>query len=82
MKLLSLILILFSFVSVPTAFSHPGNTASDGCHYCWTNCASWGETYGARHCHASKHNDENQVMTPIKMPKDKKKISIPNIHEH
>jgi hypothetical protein len=31
--------------------AHPGNTASDGCHYCWTNCASWGEVYGTRHCH-------------------------------
>lgn len=32
-------------------FAHPGRTASDGCHYCRTNCASWGEVYGARHCH-------------------------------
>jgi len=31
--------------------AHPGRTASDGCHYCRTNCAKWGEIQGARHCH-------------------------------
>ncbi len=31
--------------------AHPGNTASDGGHYCWTNCASWGQVYGQRHFH-------------------------------
>lgn len=31
--------------------AHPGNTASDGCHYCRTNCDYWGEVYGERHCH-------------------------------
>lgn len=36
-----------------TGFAHPGNTASDGCHYCRTNCAKWGEVEGARHCHGS-----------------------------
>ncbi len=41
------------FISVPV-FAHPGNTASDGCHYCRTNCAKWGEVEGARHCHNSK----------------------------
>lgn len=38
-------------LGVEIAYSHPGNTASDGCHYCWTNCDSWGEVYGQRHCH-------------------------------
>jgi len=31
--------------------AHPGRTASDGCHYCRTNCDRWGEVYGERHCH-------------------------------
>ena len=31
--------------------AHPGRTASDGCHYCRTNCVKWGEIEGARHCH-------------------------------
>lgn len=31
--------------------AHPGNTASDGGHYCWTNCSFWGVPYGVRHFH-------------------------------
>jgi|GEM_PF-1875490 len=31
--------------------AHPGNTAADGGHYCWTNCEYWGYTYGTRHFH-------------------------------
>ena len=49
------------FVSF-TAFAHPGNTASDGCHYCRTNCEKWGEDYGERHCHnggSSSKSEEN-----------------------
>ena len=30
---------------------HPGRTASDGCHYCRTNCAKWNVKADARHCH-------------------------------
>lgn len=37
-----------------SAFAHPGRTAADGCHYCRTNCAKWGEVAGARHCHGQK----------------------------
>ncbi len=35
----------------PSAAAHPGNTASDGCHYCRTNCDEWGVAYDERHCH-------------------------------
>ena len=31
--------------------AHPGRTASDGCHFCRTNCDSWGVAWDARHCH-------------------------------
>lgn len=49
-KLLLIVPVLFFFVpSIVSA--HPGRTASDGCHYCRTNCAKWGEVEGARHCH-------------------------------
>ena len=51
-------LLLFSCLVIPLAIlsfgvvsAHPGNTASDGCHYCRTNCDKWGEVYGERHCH-------------------------------
>lgn len=39
------------FLSASPVYAHPGRTASDGCHYCRTNCAKWGEVQGARHCH-------------------------------
>ncbi|KKU17950.1 MAG: hypothetical protein UX28_C0003G0128 [Candidatus Pacebacteria bacterium GW2011_GWA1_46_10] len=42
---------LLTVFSISKVFAHPGNTASDGCHYCRTNCAKWGEVEGARHCH-------------------------------
>ena len=45
------ICLLFTVFSISKASAHPGNTASDGCHYCRTNCAKWGEVEGARHCH-------------------------------
>lgn len=38
-------------VSASTAMAHPGNTASDGCHFCRTNCDSWGVPWNTRHCH-------------------------------
>jgi len=45
------LLFLCFFSVAKIAFAHPGNTASDGCHYCRTNCAKWGEVEDARHCH-------------------------------
>lgn len=46
-----LLLLIVCLFAPSVSFAHPGNTASDGCHYCWTNCAYWGEVYGQRHCH-------------------------------
>ncbi len=59
--------ILFVFVflifTVSNIDAHPGNTASDGCHFCLTNCEKWGYTYDTRH----GHNGEtcNPSMGPI-----------------
>ncbi len=50
-------------VAVP-ASAHPGRTAADGCHYCRTNCAKWGEVEGARHC----HNAPAPVLDLIEIP--------------
>ena len=56
-KALSNIFILFGFLMLffITQYSyvsaHPGGTASDGMHNCWTNCSYWGEVYGQRHGH-------------------------------
>jgi len=51
------LLIIFSlfclliYATPSIAEAHPGRTASDGCHYCRTNCDKWGEAWGERHCH-------------------------------
>lgn len=46
-----LLFLVLAFVVPSIVSAHPGRTASDGKHYCRTNCASWGETYGTRHSH-------------------------------
>jgi hypothetical protein len=42
-------ILVFSIPSITEA--HPGRTASDGCHYCRTNCDQWGVPWNERHCH-------------------------------
>jgi micrococcal nuclease len=51
-KLIVILFVLFSFfVFASRIDAHPGRTAADGCHYCRTNCASWGVPSNERHCH-------------------------------
>lgn len=50
-------LSLFVFLFLPfVAYAHPGNVSYDGCHFCRTNCSSWGFTYGTRHNRANPYN--------------------------
>ena len=49
-KLLLLVVVL----TATPAFAHPARTATDGCHFCRTNCAQWGEVAGERHCHEER----------------------------
>jgi len=51
MRILPLTGFLTVLILSQPVFAHPGNTASDGCHYCRTNCDKWGEAWGERHCH-------------------------------
>lgn len=46
-----IVLFYFFLLSSNIALAHPGNTASDGCHYCRTNCDRWGVPWNERHCH-------------------------------
>ena len=62
---IAIILILFVAQNV---YAHPGNTASDGCHYCRTNCGRWGVAYGRRHCHQNK--GVPQPYEPIRSHQD------------
>lgn len=59
-----LLLVAIIFVSAQPVFAHPGNTSSDGCHFCKTNCGKWGYTYGTRHGH------HGEVCNPSKGPID------------
>lgn len=44
--------LLLGLLLIPLgALAHPGRTASDGCHYCRTNCDYWGVPHNQRHCH-------------------------------
>ena len=63
------ILLFFLIFTTTQADAHPGRTAADGCHYCRTNCNSWGgTTYGQRHCHRSK--GVPQPYEPIRSHRD------------
>lgn len=48
--------------------AHPGRTSADGCHYCRTNCDSWGVPWNERHCHgggsSSSDSDSGSSAPP------------------
>ena len=50
------------------SWSHPGRTAVDGCHFCRTNCASWGEVAGARHCHGGVARPNHPPPPQFELP--------------
>lgn len=55
-KIIYLGLIIFGgvFIFSVSTLAHSGGTDSYGCHTCYTNCSSWGLSYGEYHCHQSK----------------------------
>ena len=63
-KLVLLVVVL----TASSAFAHPGRTAADGCHYCRTNCAQWGEAEGARHCHGQPSRARQNGQSPARPP--------------
>lgn len=44
--------ILITMIIPTTVFAHPGRLDSKGCHYCRTNCSSWGLENNEYHCHS------------------------------
>lgn len=69
-KKLFYFVIFFGFIlSFPKIiFAHPGNTASDGCHYCRTNCDKWGVPWNERHCHNAKPIKKIEVEPVREVP--------------
>ena len=45
------------------ALAHPGRTASDGCHYCRTNCSRWNVPANQRHCHGGSSAPSSTTQT-------------------
>lgn len=71
-KLLILFILLLSSSWV---YAHPGRTASDGCHYCRTNCDKWGVPWNVRHCH---HHEDPLIKVPVKQEEVEKKPLKPS----
>ena len=63
-----ILLVIFFMFLWDTTDAHPGRTASDGCHYCRTNCDKWGEVYGARHCHSGSIPTRRPTFIPTPTP--------------
>ncbi|MFC1596172.1 YHYH domain-containing protein [Candidatus Margulisiibacteriota bacterium] len=58
-KHICVVLMLIGYMlNCSLLFGHPGNTNSSGCHYCRTNCSSWGLSYGQYHCHSEGDSSE------------------------
>lgn len=66
------LLAVSSIISVSllqVASAHPGRTAADGCHYCRTNCDSWGVPWNERHCHGNYNTDvRSDLITATHYP--------------
>ncbi|MBM7571579.1 hypothetical protein JOC48_002075 [Aquibacillus albus] len=58
-KVFVLLLILIYITSFKVVLAHPGNTDSNGGHYCRTNCEEWGYNYGEYHYHDNNYNDHS-----------------------
>lgn len=61
----TLTILAFLVVVPTTALAHPGRTAADGCHYCRTNCDTWGVPWDERHCHGASPSSVEEVSTPV-----------------
>ena len=70
MKMINItkLLAVSSIISVSilqVASAHPGRTAADGCHYCRTNCDSWGVPWNERHCHGTNNIDKHSDLLTV-----------------
>ena len=62
------ILAIYLSTFISTVSAHPGGTASDGCHYCRTNCDKWGVPWNQRHCHNNYIPPVVNTLMPTKAP--------------
>lgn len=71
------LLIAFLFLVPFFVSAHPGNTASDGCHYCRTRCDYWGVAWNERHCHGGYTAPSTNYNTPATPKPIQIKITTP-----
>lgn len=50
-KIIFILFLITLLMDCNVVYAHPGRTNSSGCHYCKTNCSSWGLDDGEYHCH-------------------------------
>jgi len=62
--------------------AHPGRTASDGCHYCRTNCGSWGVPWNERHCHGRVKDDPVENFIEASVTPEEALVSVDLNHSH
>lgn len=74
-RALLILSVTLLFLFPKYSLAHPGRTASDGCHYCRTNCASWGEIEGARHCHGGYTAPAPAYVAPAIKPTERPTIT-------
>ena len=73
-EMVKVVVITVALVIATPAYAHPGRTAGDGCHYCRTNCSSWGEVAGARHCHGGGAIAPPPAQDIVQEPVEDKKV--------
>lgn len=64
-KIISILFLITLLMNCNVVYAHPGRTNSSGCHYCKTNCSSWGLDDGEYHCHNGNTytNSKGQVFS-------------------
>lgn len=79
MRAVGILLVLA--LSSTLAQAHPGRTANDGCHYCRTNCSSWGVPKNQRHCHYKAEPQElEEGLLKVSSPKKRYESEPESFH--
>ena len=74
------VVIFLLLVITQATFAHPGRTASDGCHYCRTNCGSWGVPWNERHCHGRVKDDPVEKLMDATVVPEEALVSVDYEH--
>lgn len=73
--LILIIILIYIFNPSLNVSAHPGGKDENGCHFCRTNCDSWGYEYDVKHCHL---DTLPQYNTPINDRKNEENIESKN----